>query len=307
MLKELSYVIAVAEKGNVSKAAESLFISQPSLSRYIKDLENRLGVQLFQRINNRLVLTYAGEKYVETSKKITGLYSDLEKELSGINESLSGRLCIGCALLRMSYNMPAILKAFISKYPNVELQLYENYTTKGLEDILLAGEIDLAIINKRDRSRICYIPFFEEELLLAVPPTQTLALKGVERPGLLYPWIDLRLLHNQPYIGLNGEQSIAANTQEIFSRHHIVPSTVLRVKSIESAFRMAEAGLGCAIIPETMAKIPSVPTQPRLFSFGDPVTKWELSIAYREGMLFSNTAIEFINMVKNIYKDSGLG
>ena len=102
MLKELSYVIAVAEKGNVSKAAESLFISQPSLSRYIKDLENRLGVQLFQRINNRLVLTYAGEKYVETSKKITGLYSDLEKELSGINESLSGRLCIGCALLRRS-------------------------------------------------------------------------------------------------------------------------------------------------------------------------------------------------------------
>ena len=70
---------------------------------------------------------------------------------------------------------------------------------------------------------------------------------------------------------------------------------------------MAEAGLGCAIIPETMAKIPSVPAKPRLFSFGDPVTKWELSIAYREGMLFSNTAIEFINMVKNIYKDSGLG
>ena len=180
---------------------------------------------------------------METSKKITGLYSDLEKELSGINESLSGRLCIGCALLRMSYNMPAILKAFISKYPNVELQLYENYTTKGLEDILLAGEIDLAIINKRDRPRVCYIPFFEEELLLAVPPTQTLALKGVERPGLLYPWIDIRLLHNQP----------------------------------------------------------------RLFSFGDLVTKWELSIAYREGMLFSNTAIEFIYMVKNIYTDSGLG
>lgn len=69
MLKELSYVLAVAEKGNVSRAAEALFISQPSLSRYIKDLENRLGVQLFQRINNRFVLTYAGEKYVETAKK----------------------------------------------------------------------------------------------------------------------------------------------------------------------------------------------------------------------------------------------
>ena len=70
MLKELTYVLAVAEEGNVSKAAEILYISQPSLSRYIRDLQARLGVQLFQRINNRLVLTYAGEKYVETSKQI---------------------------------------------------------------------------------------------------------------------------------------------------------------------------------------------------------------------------------------------
>ena len=200
MIKELSYVIAIAEKGNVSKAAESLFISQHSLSRYIKDLENRLGVQLFQRINNRLILTHAGEKYVETAKKITEMYTDLEKDLSGINEELSGRLRVGCAVLRMSYNMPSILKSFITKYPNVDLQLYENYTTKGLEYMLLNGEIDLAIINQRGLPRLSYIPFFEEELLIAVPAAQTLAAKGVPKEGCKYPWIDIRLVHNQPYM-----------------------------------------------------------------------------------------------------------
>ncbi len=305
MLKELSYVIAVAEKGNVSKAAEALFISQPSLSRYIKDLENRLGVQLFQRINNRLILTHAGEKYVETAKKITALYTDLEHDLSGINEELSGRLRVGCAVLRMSYNMPAILKAFITKYPNVDLQLYENHTTKGLEYMLLNGEIDLAIINQRNLSRLNYIPFFEEELLIAVPAPQALALKGVVKPGLKYPWLDIRLLHNQPFIGLNGEQSIAIKTREIFGRNHVVPSTVLKVKSIESAFRMAEVGLGCTIIPETMLKIPSVKVPPCFFSFGDPVTTWNLAIAYRDGTVFSSTAVEFINLVKNIHQDTG--
>lgn len=301
MLKELSYVIAVAEKGNVSKAAESLFISQPSLSRYIKDLENRLGVQLFQRINNRLILTHAGEKYVETAKKITELYTDLEQDLSGINEELSGRLRVGCAVLRMSYNMPAILKAFINKYPNVDLQLYENYTTKGLEYMLLNGEIDLAIINQRNLPKLNYISFFEEELLVAVPPAQSLAVKGIAKQGCRHPWLDIRLLHNQPYIGLNGEQSISIKTREIFAENHITPATVLKVKSVESAFRMAEAGLGCAIIPETVARIPSVPTPPALFSFGNPVTTWDLAIAYREGTVFSNTAVEFINLVKNIH------
>ncbi len=303
MLKELLYIVAVAEKGNVSKAAAELFISQPSLSRYIKDLEKRLGVQLFQRINNRLILTHAGEKYVETSKKIIKLYTDLEMDLADINEELYGRLKIGCAVLRMSYNMPIILKSFVDKYPNVDVQLYENFTTKGLEHMLLNGEIDLAIINQRNLPKLNYIPFFEEELLIAVPRLQALSLKGVTKPGLKYPWLDIRLLHNQPYIGLNGEQSIAIKTREIFSKNNITPSTVLKVKSVESAFRMAEAGLGCAIIPETVIKIPSVKKPPNFFSFGDPVTKWDLAIAYREGTVFSNTALEFINLVKNIHQN----
>ena len=167
--------------------------------------------------------------------------------------------------------------------------------------MLLNGEIDLAIINQRNLPRLSYIPFFEEELLIAVPAAQTLAAKGVPKEGCKYPWIDIRLLHNQPYIGLNGEQSIAIKTREIFSQYRVIPATVLKVKSVESAFRLAEAGLGCAIVPETVVRIPSVPVPPKIFSFGDPITKWNLAIAYREGTVFSNTAVEFINLVKNIH------
>ena len=302
MLKELSYVLAIVEHGTASKAAEALFISQPSLSRYIRDLEHRLGVQLFLRINNRLVLTHAGETYVETAKEILALYDGLQQELCGINEALSGRLKVGCAVLRMSYNMPSILKAFITKYPNVDLQLYENYTTAGLEKMLLNGEIDLAIINQRNLPKLQYIPFFEEELVLAVPASQALAAKAIAKPGLKYPWIDIRLLHNQPYIGLNGEQSIAAKSQEVFKTYNITPVYTLRVKSVESAFRMTEVGLGSSIIPETVTKIPSQKERPKLFSFGEPVTHWNLAIAYREGTVHSNAAVEFINLVKEISK-----
>jgi DNA-binding transcriptional LysR family regulator len=301
MLKKLTYIIAVAENGNVSKAADALFITQPSLSRYIKNLERQLGLQLFQRTNNRLVLTYAGEKYVTTARKIIEMYSGLEQDLSSIHEELSGRLKVGCAVLRMSYNMPAILKSFITKFPNVDLQLFENYTTKGLEGMLLNGDIDIAIINQRNLPKLDYIPFFKEELVLAVPPTQVLAMKGVIKQELKYPWIDIRLVQDQPYIRLNSEQSIAIKTQRILDKYHIVPSSVLEVKSVESAFRMAEVGLGCAIIPETIIKIPSVETAPKFFSFGEPITTWNLAIAYREGTVFSSAAIEFIKLVKSIH------
>lgn len=301
MLKELKYIIAVAETGNISKAANNLFITQPSLSRYVKNLEKQLGVQLFQHINNRFVLTYAGEKYVATAQKIMEMYANLEDDLSNIHEEFSGRLKVGCAVLRMSYNMPIILSTFIRKYPNVDLQLFENYTTKGLEDMLLNGDIDLAIIYPRNLPKLNYIPFFIEELLLAVPHTQMLSFKGIQKPTLKYPWIDITLLNKQTYIGLNGEQSIAVKAKEIFDKYNITPSTVLKVKSVESAFRMAEVGLGCAIIPETITKIPSVKIPPKLFSFGNPKTTWGLAIAYRKEMVLSKTAIEFINLVKNVH------
>ena len=69
---------------------------------------------------------------------------------------------------------------------------------------------------------------------------------------------------------------------------------------METAFRMAEVGLGCAIIPETVARFSKVPSPPLLFSFGDPITKWELAIAYREGTVLSNAALEFIHLAKNL-------
>ena len=302
MLKELSYVLAVAQEGSVSKAAEALYISQPSLSRYIRDLQTRLGVPLFKKINNRMVLTYAGEKYVETSKQILALYKNLENDLKDINEALTGRLQVGCPLVRMSYNIPSILKAFVDKFPKVDLQLYENYTTKGLETMLLNGEIDLAFVNQNISPKLCYVPFFSEELLLIVPPTLPLAVKGTKKPGCIYPWIDLKNLNGQPYIQLHDEQAIAAKVKHLFQEYDIIPSTVLTVKSIESAFRLAEAGLGCAIVPETLLNIPSVDTPPHIFSFGNPTTTWTLSIAYRQGATLSNVAMEFIRLVQKKYE-----
>ena len=202
----------------------------------------------------------------------------------------------------MSYNIPPILKAFVDKFPKVDLQLYENYTTKGLESMLLNGDIDLAIINQSNSPKLSYIPFFSEELLLIVPPTQPIAVKGRKKPGCIYPWIDLKLLNNQPYIQLHSEQAIAVKVNSIFQENNITPSTILTVKSIESAFRLAEAGLGCAIVPETLLSIPSVKTPPKIFSFGNPITTWTLSIAYREGTVLSNVAMEFIRLVKKKYE-----
>ena len=79
-LREQKYVCALAECGNLTRAAEKLYISQPALSIYINNLENSLGVKLFERIGKRFVLTYAGERYVEAAQKMLDLKEHLDKE-----------------------------------------------------------------------------------------------------------------------------------------------------------------------------------------------------------------------------------
>ena len=277
MIKELSsYVIAIAEKGNVSKAAESLFISQPSLSRYIKDLENRLGVQLFQRINNRLILTHAGEKYVETAKRLRKC-TDLGRwhQRRAVRPPAGG-----CAVLRMSYNMPFDPQVLYHQIPQRGLTALRELYHQG------AG---IHAVKRRDRpgssstsgSSPPEHPLFEEELLIAVPAAQTPGRQGRSQRGLQIPGSTSACSTTSPTSGSTASSpspSKPGNFQPI-PRH---PSYGIKVKSVESAFRLAEAGLGCAIVPETVVRIPSVPVPPKIFSFGDPITKWNLAIAYRE-------------------------
>ena len=89
MIKELSYVIAIAEKGNVSKAAESLFISQPSLSKYLKNLEDHLGAPLFNRRDGGYYPTYLGERYLHYAKRIVAYGDEWNRE----HDDITHRKC----------------------------------------------------------------------------------------------------------------------------------------------------------------------------------------------------------------------
>ncbi|WP_164918991.1 MULTISPECIES: LysR family transcriptional regulator [Acutalibacteraceae] len=301
MLRELEYVIAVVENGSVSKAAESLFISQPSLSRYLKDLEDNIGVQLFRRVHNRLVLTYAGERYVAVGKNILRLYNELETELQNINEAVTGRLRIGIASLRMSYIMPGILKNYITKYPLVEVQMFEN-PTKELEEMLISDKIDIAIINGNEcNAQITYQPFFTEEILLAVPYNHPLAQKGASKDSCQYPWMDLRLTQYQPFIILSDHQRLYDISMQIFEKYNIHPKTALCTKSAESAFRLVEAGIGLTFVPETFTRFSLTDKPPALFSIGEPCIQWKLCAAWKTEGLLTPTAKKLIQIIKNMY------
>lgn len=111
-LKDIDYLIAVAKYGNISKAAESLYISQPALSKYITGLEKRVNLPLFNRIGNRFVLTYAGERYLARAKEIATCRDSLERELQDIAGCNDGELKIAVPVIRGSHILPSVIPEF---------------------------------------------------------------------------------------------------------------------------------------------------------------------------------------------------
>ena len=142
--KQLKYVIVLAREGSFSRAAETLGITQPSLSQYIKKIEKEIGLELFDRTNGNLRLTDAGQVYIEAGQKILALERRMESQFSDLSDNRTGTVIIGASPYRTAGMMPAVAREFRRRYPGMHLTVREA-TTAELAEGLEQGEFDLAL------------------------------------------------------------------------------------------------------------------------------------------------------------------
>ena len=144
--KDLTYVLAIAKYQNITKAAESLYITQPTLTKFLQNLEKQLGQKLFKKLGNRFVLTYAGERYTTYAKEILTIKKELDQEMGDLNHNHTGVLKIAFPVMRGTYMLPCTLPVFHKLYPNVKLDILEAHSHL-LEGMILNGDTDLAFFN----------------------------------------------------------------------------------------------------------------------------------------------------------------
>ena len=157
--------LAVADNLSFTKAASALFISQPAVTKHIKELENQLGITLFERRGNRITLTLAGEKVYKYARSSAMLYSELEHELSQLKDRYEGSLRIGASSTISQYVVPEVLASFHSQYPDIKLTLL-NGNSFEMEQLLLDGKIDMALVeNFSSSADFRYIRFLEDEIV----------------------------------------------------------------------------------------------------------------------------------------------
>jgi DNA-binding transcriptional LysR family regulator len=165
--------LSVAGNLSFSKAAEELFISQPAVTKHIKELESRFNIALFERKGNKIYLTEAGKITYNFLTRIKQEYRELEFELGRLNDAFIGSLRIGCSSTISQYLIPRVLAAFHKRYPKIELFVF-NGNSFEMEQKLLMNEIDLALVeNESSQSDIRYIDFLGDEIVV-VTSTQSM-------------------------------------------------------------------------------------------------------------------------------------
>lgn len=301
-LKEQRYVCALSQYGSIAKAAEHLYISSPSLSVYISNLEKSMGVKLFERIGKRFVLTFAGEQYVKTAKEMLSLEDTFQAALSDIVRESAGRLRIGMHLRRTPYLLPAVLREFSPMHPNVEVELREA-DFKTLSGLLLEGQLDLLLSNRKipNNSDVVYVPVYEDRLLVALHAGHPLEHMGIWKiKGDKHPWLNLKLLENETFIVQSAEQSIRYFTDCAISYSGAKPHRFQTITNIETANQLAAEGLGIAFNMESYAKHFHYNKPVTYFLVGNPEFKTEFSIAYRANAYHSGYMEHFVRIVQNI-------
>lgn len=235
---QIKYFLAIAQMGGFTKAAEHLFVSQPSLSVGIKKLEQELGVTLFERGGRRAILTPAGKHFLEKANTILNEYQSAMRELKSFQAQ--DTLKLGALRTIRIADLSVLIGSFRAKYPNIAIELCDG-NMEELRTWLEQGEIDMAVTvlgNCTDPKTS--LTLFEQRRLLAVAKTHPLAHRKS---------IGLAELDGLPYIErINCE--MWGESQNLFESQGINLHTVYKADHEEWVISLVAAGLGVAIMPE---------------------------------------------------------
>gem|GEM_PF-656696 len=206
--RELTNILTIAEEGSLSKAAEKLFVSQSSLSQFLKSYEAAIGCSLFVRTSTGMRPTEAGERVLEAAHQIVAIGNNLQNELWDIANLSTGKVSLGLTPFRGSFVLPDILPAFYAKYPQITIHTVEA-NTQTLEDYLLRQVIDVALltyplITKKLPTEDAY----EEEVYLAVNRESPVLKRAMRDEETGRSYINFEDVMDEPFILLSKGQRL---------------------------------------------------------------------------------------------------
>src|SRR6476620_562188 len=244
-LQQLRILKAIATEKNFTKAADGLYLSQPSLSKQIKTLEKNLNVVLIQRENNKIFLTENGKILLDYSERILHLCEECCRVLMDLKKGERGKLTIGASPIIGKYLLPKVLELFVKNYPQIDLEIKIN-STRIITQSVKNREVEIGLVSgeipKEFKKDVWMEPFVEDEILLIVGKSHSLASQNFLSKEDLYS-LNFITLHSNSTFQKLMDNLLIQNQIEI-NRFKVI----LQLNSMEGIKAAVSLGLGVAFI-----------------------------------------------------------
>lgn len=239
-LGQLAAFAEIARRGNLSRAAETLYVTQPAVSARVQRLERELGSILFVRTGRGMRLTATGRAFLPFAERALDAVSTGRVAVAELEQGSAGELSIGAAPAVSTYVLPPLLKAFVDRHPNVHLSVRTGHSEEVLE-LVLRDQVQLGIVRALRHPEVRTTPLYDDQLVLVAHPSDPFAVRGEIR---------LEELAEAQLVLFDRTSSYHQLTSAFFREAGVIPRGVLELDNIEATKKMVQQGLGVALVPE---------------------------------------------------------
>lgn len=300
-IKQLEYIVQIAQERNLIKAAEKCYITQPALSHFITKTEQELGYPLFFRERNNWTLTPVGHLFVDGARKILSIYQDTFNQIDEYLNLPIKQIRVGVGTDRGSHLLRHAVPIFQRDFPETKLIVFERRSTQ-LREMLQHGEVDL-IVCAWNRTYDA-----SEEILFFLPEPMLLAAqKGTPLPSYLrqpndrFPTVDLKDLSSEPFIFHSTRTSIRQHVEHLMKIGGITPHVCMELESSTSIINYVSNGAGIAFLQNAYSKQYQDLVD---FYYVSPSIDISFCIACRKGTMLPSATKTLVSILRDLLINS---
>ncbi|WP_312609020.1 LysR family transcriptional regulator [Agrobacterium pusense] len=289
-IRTLRAFVEVVRQGGFSQAAKTIFSTQSTVSKAVRQLEDEIGTRLLDRIGHRSTLTVAGEVVYRRAVRILAERESLMAELDDLRGLKRGMLRLGLPPIGSSTLFAPLFAIYRNRHPSIDIRLAEHGSDR-LEEILHVGEIDLAASLLPVSDEFEWQEVRREPLVALLQTDHALAAKAS---------INLAELKDQPFLLFESGFALNRIIVDACRRAGVEPSVAARSSQIDFIVELAAAGLGIAFLPRMIAEQRSHPAV-RHVTLVDPGTEWHIAMIWRRGAYLSHAAKAWLALTREFH------
>lgn len=296
-LKQLEVFVAVADHKSFSRAAEALYLTQPTVSVYISSLEKELNAKLFVRNTKEIDVTEQGMKLYQYAREMLILQNKITELFASDTGKAKPRLVVAASTVPSRYLLPDILAAYKERYPSGQLELRESDSARVIRDVA-NHVVDVGFTGTLIENKSCrYLPFYEDELVVIMPNTDRYRAILEQEKGLGWICREPLLMREEG----SGTRKEAEKQLKLSGIDVGKLSVTASVESTETIKRSVKNGIGITIISSLAAREEIAAGSVLAFPMGNGRSTRKLYLVYNNSYVLSRQAENLVKVVRELY------